>query len=275
LTEAPAASTPDRQVVFTADRPYFRFAAVAIESLCESTSCAASTSVHLISPDLTPNAGQAFAEIAGRYGVSFHGHAMDQVEAWRLDWLTPHFYRLLVPQFLPSAVRRYLYLDSDLMIMDDLSELFDFDLTGAPVAAAIDYLPTIDQGVSNHRDHGLPAGDPYFNSGVLLVDRQQWVEMGVARVVVDITRQNADHLDALGKFHQYEQYGFNVALHGRIRVLERRWNYGSELPFASDAAIVHFNGHGKPWSPTCTREYQQRFQAVEGRLAPIMKALSK
>ena len=264
------------ELVFAADRSYFPFVAVAMESLYESAHHAASIRVHLISADLTRTSQNAFQGIARRYGGSFCCYALGDIRsALGLDDLTPHFYRLFIPYLLPSLVDRYIYLDSDLIILDDLGELFDLDLAGALVAAAIDYLPTIADGITNYRALGLAGDDPYFNSGVLVVDRHAWMKMDVVRRVVDVTRANADHLDARGRFHQYDQYGLNVALHDRWRVMARRWNYGSELPFDSKVAIVHFNGHGKPWSPTCTDEYRQYFARVVRRLGPVLKCLDQ
>jgi lipopolysaccharide biosynthesis glycosyltransferase len=262
------------ELVFAADRSYFPFVAVAMESLYASAHHGSSIRVHLISPDLTPASRKAFRGIARRYGGSFGWYTLgDMRSRLGLDDLTPHFYRLFIPYLLPGLVDRYIYLDSDLIILDDLGPLFDVDLAGAVVAAAVDYLPTIADGIANYRTLGLAGDDPYLNSGVLVVDRHAWMKMDVGRRVVDITRANADHLDALGRFHQYDQYGLNVALHGRWRVIDRRWNYGAELPFDSRVAIVHFNGHGKPWSLTCTDEYQQHFRRVVRRLGPVLNSL--
>jgi lipopolysaccharide biosynthesis glycosyltransferase len=49
------------------------------------------------------------------------------------------FARLLLPELLPAETETVVYLDSDLIVCDDLSELCDLGLGELPVAAVQDY----------------------------------------------------------------------------------------------------------------------------------------
>src|SRR5437763_16981533 len=66
------------------------------------------------------------------------------------------YVRLLIDQLLPADLERVIYLDVDLIVRSDLSELWHFDLNGKTIAAVRDAVP-----YSWHSVIGLPAGAPY------------------------------------------------------------------------------------------------------------------
>lgn len=69
------------------------------------------------------------------------------------------FFRYLIPDLVTSD--RSLYLDCDLLVTGDLSELFHMDMEGKPVAAVASPYAW--------------ESDPYgFNAGVLLIDNNLW-----------------------------------------------------------------------------------------------------
>ncbi|HEV2843725.1 MAG TPA: glycosyltransferase, partial [Thermoanaerobaculia bacterium] len=171
-----------------------------------------------------------------------------------------HFHRLLAPEVLPPGIERFLYLDCDVVVKGDIGELARA-LPDLKVAAACrDYFGCIRDAVANHQSLGLAGDAPYFNSGVMLIDRASWLGHRVSERVLECTERNMEHLYAQGRFFQYDQYGLNVVLYGKWEMLDSYWNYGAEYPF-SEAGVIHFNGHGKPWSPSCTPEFRRDFYA--------------
>ena len=48
------------------------------------------------------------------------------------------YLRFLAPEILPDGVSRVIYLDSDLVVLDDIGGLWDIDLAGNPLGAAPD-----------------------------------------------------------------------------------------------------------------------------------------
>ncbi|MGH4021017.1 MAG: glycosyltransferase family 8 protein [Pseudonocardiaceae bacterium] len=245
------------------DDRYAGFAAVAAASMLENSPRPDLVEVHVLHPDLAATTTARLRQVIEDRGgtVRLHDVAamVDASDGYRSR--TPHFYRLLAPQVLPIDVDRFVYLDCDLIVRGDVHHLAGVGLDGAIAAACQDYLGTMREAVANHDELGLPADAPYFNSGVMVVDRQKWAATGVSERVLECTRANEPHLYAQDRFFQYDQYALNVVLHGAITSLDRAWNYGSEYPFR-EVDIVHFNGHGKPWSPTCTAQFRDEFYAV-------------
>jgi lipopolysaccharide biosynthesis glycosyltransferase len=207
------------------------------------------------------------------------------------------YLRILSGEVLPPSIERVIYLDSDLLIVDDLGELWDEPLgddwalavpeTSAPVMDATLTLPRWRRAapymaslfpVPNYRDFGIDPAAPYFNSGVLVLNLNAFRENGLAERMLRI-------LDEHGRYAWcWDQYALNVALTGHWRPLPLRWNQGSIVydtpdwtyspfeagPFDSlrhDPAIVHFTTGVKPWHATCRHPFRDRFFETLDRTA--------
>jgi lipopolysaccharide biosynthesis glycosyltransferase len=77
--------------------------------------------------------------------------------------------RLLMGELLPPEIDRVIYLDCDLIIRGDLSDLWNVNLEGKTVVAVREVTDYI-----WHSKLGLPPGAPYFNNGVMLIDLDRW-----------------------------------------------------------------------------------------------------
>ncbi|MFG2050664.1 glycosyltransferase family 8 protein [Micromonospora sp. NPDC048935] len=162
------------------------------------------------------------------------------------------YYRLLLPDLVPDSVDRMLWLDSDVMCTGDLTELWQTDLEGALLGAAVDIgSPTVGAAT------GIPGLDPtvgrltkrsdYFNSGVLLMDLPRCRAAELSTRSLDYIRTNA------GKLRFAVQDAMNVAVDDRWLRLDPRWNdmdffrFEQELGAVDETRIIHFAGKKKPW----------------------------
>jgi lipopolysaccharide biosynthesis glycosyltransferase len=201
------------------------------------------------------------------------------------------YMRLLADELLPSKLDRVIYLDSDVLVLRDLGELWDLDMGGRALLAVQDQgVPFVDaqialerfdavrphlwkaRGVENWRELGLDPKAPYLNSGVLMMDLATWRREGIGRKLLDCIRSNPDYTQFP------DQYALNAYLCGRWGELDLRWNANpgifkfpsaEESPFdvetlrqvREDPWIVHYVGHVKPWSwdgATVWKEIWQR-----------------
>jgi lipopolysaccharide biosynthesis glycosyltransferase len=250
----------DVRLVMVSDTGYRDLTAIAVHTALRASKDPGRLTLHLLWADREEAGAEDLCRLVERWGgqCSVHPVAEQVASDDRYRGLSPHYYRLLAPDLLPADALRFIYLDSDLLVRTDLAELMALDLEGCVVAACVDYLRTVDQAMSNHVALGLPPDAPYLNSGVMLVDRRQWLAERVSDRVLEATRMYAPHLDAQGRFHQYDQYGLNLVLFGQWKPIADIWNRGAEYPF-TQAHIVHFNGHGRPWGATCRPEYRTLF----------------
>lgn len=164
--------------------------------------------------------------------------------------------RLLIPDLSPD-LERAVYIDADLLVIDDISELFTMDLGGAILGACVDRdTPTVQTGVPYSWEAlDLPPDRPYFNAGMLVIDVPAWRDAGVSAATADYALRWDDELRCP------DQEGINAVCGGRALALDPRFNFqmSGEVHAATAAgdaraalqglrraAIVHFTGC-KPW----------------------------
>lgn len=174
--------------------------------------------------------------------------------------------RLYLPQF---ASGRVIYLDCDMLVQDDIAELFDFDLKGAPLGVVRDHLVLRRLARGNAPDSkklsefstvmkDFPVQD-YFNAGLLVMDCDHLTEnQELLDQMQDVSRVN--------EYRYYDQDHLNIVFAGKTCFLPLRWNltwnearksvsYFQALPFLeptelqrlSNPGNAHFTGAYKPW----------------------------
>lgn len=172
------------------------------------------------------------------------------------------YLRLLAPELLTS--QRALYLDSDLLVRRDLSAVWATDLGDHAVAAVRDQgIPTLSEMGPVCTAQNLSPNQPYFNSGVLLMDLERWRALDLTQAVVEnLVRHGNQYL--LG-----DQDALNAILQGEWKELSWCWNvtlgsprWWATPPPLSEVGIVHFTGGYKPW----------RWYSFRSRSAPFTLA---
>jgi lipopolysaccharide biosynthesis glycosyltransferase len=205
-----------------------------------------------------------------------------------------NYYRLMTPWLLPD-VNKVIFLDADLLVIRDLTALWQSKMDSRPCLAVQDCAaPYMDASValknysrcgrhlgattpvSNYRALGLNPHDAYFNSGVLVLDLEAWRREDLPRQVLLCLERNKDHV------RWWDQYALNVVLAGRWGLLDPRWNQGSHIhafptwsqsPYdrhvyqqvRDDPFIVHFTTRHKPWVPSCLHPRRREFFDVVDR----------
>lgn len=188
------------------------------------------------------------------------------------------YLRLLADRWLPAELSRVIYLDSDLVVQSCLSELWQKDLGDNCLLAAPDIAcPWVDakrgaanfrrcspwlaafRPVPNYSEHGFKGTEPYFNSGVMVLNLDAWREQQLGHQLLECLRVHREHVWC------WDQYALNCVLVDRWGRLPARWNVGAhtwEYPSPRHApidetefesmlerpAILHFTTEFKPWN---------------------------
>jgi lipopolysaccharide biosynthesis glycosyltransferase len=174
------------------------------------------------------------------------------------------FLRLLIAELLPE-VDRVIWLDTDTLAMQDLSELYQMDLAGKIAAAVPEYgACTLEDFVAKDLLDAYPSVRHLegFNSGIMLIDLNAWRSAGVSDEVLALSRLFSGAL----KFA--DQDGLNVVLAQKWLPLDLAWNVQigalRSIPrvpasrihvevlqrataLLASPKIVHFAG-AKPWA---------------------------
>lgn len=239
---------------------YVRHCSAMLHSLIAQHSSGDVEIHYLYGPDTSERGRQQLRAMVERLGgtIEFHFIPDERVQGLPVEGFTGKatWYRLFLPELLPS-VERVLYLDSDLLILDSLTELFELDLGGWVLGAVTNVPQRADLGRATWV--GLPDDRAYFNAGVLLMNLELMRREGTVDGLLRWSVANAE------KYGWRDQDALNVVLYKRRLPLHPRWNCMNSIihfSWAADLcgakavedararpAIRHFEGPawGKPW----------------------------
>jgi lipopolysaccharide biosynthesis glycosyltransferase len=173
---------------------------------------------------------------------------------------------------LPSSCARIIAVDSDIDVRrEGLARLAIVDLGGAPIAAAIDMIFLMDFGghlasqfQAYRRNLGLSLATPYFNNGLIVIDRAAWEREELGGRALSFIKTNREVCEF------YDQSALNALLKGRFAPLSPRFNFMGDfflLDLERELAPVayHFVNRPKPWEegflgePRFAEAYRQWF----------------
>jgi len=130
--------------------------------------------------------------------------------------------RILLPQLLD--VPRLIYLDCDVLVFRDLSELFDLELACGKVIAAVRDSETSSLAEDSRiiaDAMRLPAEGAYFNSGVMLINLDALRKQ-------HFFQRSLEFLNTWSANYRFwDQSAINFLLHGQIHELPEHWNRAS------------------------------------------------
>lgn len=201
--------------------------------------------------------------------VSLRWHLIDLSRFAELP-LMPHISRITYARFdienvFRNDVERVLYLDTDLLVLDDLGPLFAFDLGDHVLGAVTDDHIDVADRAGEDKLAGVPAVASYFNAGVLVIDLLRWRRHEIAREAIE-------YLARCPTSPYSDQDGLNVACDGKWAALDGRWNYQrhrtariAPLPPAERPAVVHFITGMKPWLPEKMNPNARLYDEYRGR----------
>ena len=180
------------------------------------------------------------------------------------------FFRIFIPELLPTDINKAIYLDCDLVVNGDLSELWQYDLGNNYILAAQDtWIPYVSapNGLLNYQELGISADAKYFNSGVLTIDLKKWREDEICDKAINYFKHNKQYV------RWPDQDVLNAILAGRWGQIDPKWNFncssfydydsgsylawkGEDSLFSEDIynnlinnpAIIHFVSEKKPWT---------------------------
>lgn len=263
-------------VVFASDANYVMPLAVAMSSTAVNVAPHRPLRFHVlqsgIGPELRAKVARSVERATSRNAeihwldVPMHRIAGLKVNHAHLSALT--FARLLIPELLPANVDKALYLDSDIVVREDIGELWERNLEGRSVWAARDAIGFVSKpgGISNFRELGIPQDAHYFNAGVLLINLAKWRREGTGRRLLEYLEVHRDIVQWV------DQEALNAVLWDDWGELEYRWNsqiawrrfrQGKAIPNwtpdYSRRSIVHFATSEKPWLPGCDYDEKRLF----------------
>lgn len=104
------------------------------------------------------------------------------------NWNLSIYYRAIAPYVLHGKIKRALYLDADILCLGNLNDLFIMNLPSV--------VGVVEDGLGRKSKKklllglGIPSHENYFNSGVMLIDIDRYVEEDILTKFIDCINKN-------------------------------------------------------------------------------------
>jgi lipopolysaccharide biosynthesis glycosyltransferase len=194
-------------------------------------------------------------------------------------------YNLIAPKFLLKEHDHAIYMDADIVILDDLGEVWNQKLTTSVSAVLDAHIGFI--GFPSMwrpwRELGADPKAPYLNTGLMNIDLKLWREQEITEKCLDLL--------ASYDLPCVDQDALNLVLNGNFDHLHPRYNMMPyhlmkklrtvdllEDPNEIDAAIkspamIHFHRSflGKPWVRGCTHPARKLWTSLADEVSPNWK----
>jgi len=245
-------------VLCSTDDKFAQHCAVMTTSLLRHTECP--VTIHVIESKLSVDNQQKLKETVTANGgeIFFHHVGEDYAKLLQVHdgsaVSDAAYYRFYVTTLIEDeSIEKILYLDCDIVVMDDVAKLFQIDMTDYPIAAVRDIVNPANEkqmfGISfSYRDR-------YFNSGVLLINLKLWRQNRYQEQLIVKARQ-------INSFIFPDQDPLNAVFRNKWLELPPWWNRFSvvkytdvyfrtkadELRYIYNPSIIHYaNNIARPW----------------------------
>lgn len=164
-----------------------------------------------------------------------------------------NYFRLKIPSLF-NNLDKIIYLDSDILVLGDVKELWDIDLNKNYLACCEDSIATSEK---KRLSEFIDFSDEYkyYNSGVLLINCAKWREDSVEQHLFEVLNKYYDQI------YIVDQDALNCYLNKNIKYLDSAWNFQlhpevkHNQPELKNIKIIHFVSRYKPWKDHLEEKY--------------------
>ena len=260
-------------ISMTIDWDYLRGSMAAIHSVLKHTSCPKNLFFHFIASDSRLENKDEFTRIVHGSFPSLKFKVYVFNESLVENLISPsirqalenplNYARSYLADLLEECVERVIYLDSDIIVVDDIQDLWKVSLTGSKVIGAPEYCHANFTRYFSYEFwssyefsevfKGRKNRPCYFNTGVMVMDLVKWREGEYTKKIEKwMEIQKVRRVYKLGSLPP-----FLMVFGGDIEAIEHRWNQhglGGDNVVDScrslhpgPVSLLHWSGKGKPW----------------------------
>lgn len=237
-------------IFFAIDDGYTPFLAVAMQSLIENASKEYKYLIKILHTNVQKEHMEEIKTFESEnvniefVDLSYYIEKVQDKLYTRDYYTNTTYFRLFLPELYPQF-DKVLYLDSDVILVGDISELYNTDLGTNLVAAAPDDIIQKNKVFQDYAELvvGVAKYQNYFNAGVLLMNLDELRKfkfqekfLYLLEKVKFSVAQDQDYLNRLCK--------------GRTTLVSHDWNvmpYVNDETKPEDIKLIHYNFAYKPW----------------------------
>lgn len=259
-------------IFFTIDNKFAKYCSVTIASILANSNSDENFIFGILSSDLSEKSKNNIRKLKKIKNFEIKFFNVDNSIFSAYD--TPNYisssaslYRYLIPNLSPEF-DKVLYLDSDIIVKSSLFDLFNTDLKDTYIGGVEDF----HWNMGNKRlKLNSNISEPYFNSGVLLINSKKWREENLFDKLIEQTKKLNPYM-----LEQTDQDAINIVCKNKKTVLDPKYNllacfedrrfFTSYSKKQMDEAItspviIHYSGPIKPWNRKCfpTNEFAYEY----------------
>ena len=238
-------------VFFAVDDGYIPFLTVALQSMIENASKDYYYEIKILYTNISEENKEKIIKYENNnvkiefIDLNYYLEELQEKLYTRDYYTKTTYYRLLIPNLYPQY-DKILYLDSDITVLGDISELYNTDLEDNLVGAVPDGSVRALKEFSEYVERVVGMADykNYFNAGILLMNLKEMREF-------DFQTKFLYLLENMKFSVAQDQDYLNRICKGRTKILDSGWDVmpiPTDSPRQeSDIKIIHYNLIYKPW----------------------------
>lgn len=158
------------------------------------------------------------------------------------------YYRFFIEEHLPKNVKNLIYLDADILTINDPIDLINNQFNKMNKSEF--FISVRSENETENKNLKL-SNSKYFNAGVMLINYEKWLKNNMLNDLLEITRLREKDIVF------WDQDVLNILFDGNYIELSKSLNYKLEPSHKiintnedNDTAIkfIHYSGKFKPWS---------------------------
>ena len=238
-------------IFFAVDNVYIEFLTIALVSIIDHISDENMYVIKVLHTNITEeNMNKILKLQKENFKIEFVdlNYYINQIQdkLYTRDYYTKTtYFRLFIPNLYPQY-KRAIYLDSDIVVLDDIANLFNIDiednLIGGITDGAVNNIEIFKEYVE--KVIGVNYWKNYFNAGVLLMNLDELRKFGFQDKFIYL-------LETTKYAVAQDQDYFNRMCKGRVKIIDNNWDVmpinKKEVKDESKIKLIHYNLGDKPW----------------------------
>jgi lipopolysaccharide biosynthesis glycosyltransferase len=246
-------------IFFSADNNYSQPLGVALYSLLHNFYSNTHTlKINILDGGISEINKKKIKDIGEKFRTDIHFINTQNIDTSKYPdagrYTTSAYYKLSIPEIVGKNINKVIYLDCDILVVGNIVELYEKEISKYLLGAVKDknWKSIYQKDEPYYKDI-----KKYFNSGVLLINVENWKKENVAKKIASFLDKNYEKLNTA------DQDIFNYVCNNQWFELEEKWNFQidrTQRKVNFEPIILHFFTWYKPWYAFYNNYYKKYYR---------------
>jgi len=236
-------------IFYACDDTFVKFTIVSALSLIENADKNRNYVIYILNDGISENMKEEMLKLSSQNVMIRFVCVREQLKKLKVElplrdyYSKTTYYRLFIAKMFPEYDKA-VYIDSDTIVLGDVSEFFDTDIGDCLVGACNEQAMVQNDIFGNYAEKVVGVDrNKFFNAGHVLINCKAFRENNILeefikllKVYTFVVTQDEDYLNVLCKNKVYYiEQGWNTEVYGKISVKDE------------DVKVLHYIMTSKPW----------------------------